>query len=133
MLFHHVGVHVSDFDRSRPLYDAVFAVLGYPNYDVPGHEATAWGTTDCSFRIVQPPGGQISASSSHVCFGAPSEDAVREFYRVGQEFGATGIAAPESYVEFGQRHFTAMLSDHDGNQIEAVFVDPAPLETGGEG
>ena len=55
MLFHHVGVHVADFDRSRPIYDAVFAVLGYRNYDVPGHTATAWGSEDCSFRIVHEP------------------------------------------------------------------------------
>ena len=123
MLFHHVGVHVTDLAESRRLYAALFGVLGYPNYDVPGHPATAWGTENCSFRIVQPPLERISASSSHVCFTAPSEDAVREFYRLGQELGATGIAPPESYEEFGHRHYTALLMDPDGNQIEAVCVD----------
>ena len=46
MLFHHVGVHVADLAASQPLYDALFQVLGYPNYDVPGHAATAWGTEE---------------------------------------------------------------------------------------
>lgn len=109
------------------MYDAVFKVLGYKNYDVPGHTATAWGSINCSFRIVQPPLEKISASTSHVCFGAPSAEAVRQFYEVGQQFGGTGVAPPETYVEFGQRHLTAMLRDRDGNHVEAVYVDPEPV------
>ena len=124
MMFHHVGVHVSNLHESRPLYAALFQELGYENYDVPGYPAAAWGSINCSFRIVQPPSGEISASSSHICFVAPSEAAVREYYRIGQELGARGVAPPESYVEFGQRHLTAMLADRDGNLIEAVYVDP---------
>jgi len=127
MLFHHVGVHVSDFEKSRPMYDAIFEILGYENFDVPGFIATAWGTTSCSFRIVQPPLATISVSSSHVCFGAPSEEAVKQYYEVGQKHGGKGVAAPESYVEFGHRHLTAMLSDLDGNLVEAVYVDPIPV------
>lgn len=131
MLFHHVGVHVTDFERSRPMYHAIFAVLGYANYEVPDHIATAWGSEDCSFRIVQPPETKVSASSSHICFAAPSEAAVSEFYRVGQEAGGTGVADPESYEEFGRRHLTAMLRDFDGNLIEAVYVDPTPASQRG--
>ena len=127
MLFHHVGVHVSDFEKSRPMYDAIFEILGYENFDVPGFIATAWGTTSCSFRIVQPPLAKISVSTSHVCFGAPSEEAVKQYYEVGQKYGGKGVTAPESYVEFGRRHLTAMLSDLDGNHVEAVYVDPIPV------
>jgi len=127
MLFHHVVVHVSDFEKSRPMYDAIFEILGYENFDVPGFIATAWGTTSCSFRIVQPPLATISVSTSHVCFGAPSEEAVKQYYEVGQKYGGKGVTAPESYVEFGHRHLTAMLSDLGGNHVEAVYVDPIPV------
>jgi len=128
MLFHHVGVHVSDLEKSRPMYDAIFRVLGYGYFEVPGFTAAAWGTNDCSFRIVQPPLAKISASTSHVCFAAPSEQAVKQYYEVGQEYGGKGVAAPEYYVEFGHRHLTAMLGDLDGNLVEAVYVDPAPIK-----
>jgi predicted lactoylglutathione lyase len=128
MLFHHVGVHVSDLAKSRPMYDAIFETLGYENYDVPGYVAAAWGTPTCSFRVVQPPLDSISASTSHICFGAPSEEAVKAFYEAGQKFGGKGVAAPEAYVEFGHRHLTAMLCDLDGNHVEAVYVDPAIVE-----
>ena len=131
MLFHHVGVHVSDLEKSRPMYDAIFSVLGYEYFEVPGFTAAAWGTTDCSFRIVQPPLATISASTSHVCFAAPSQEAVKQYYEVGQEYGGKGVAAPEYYVEFGHRHLTAMLCDLDGNLVEAVYVDPTPIEQAG--
>ena len=130
MLFHHVGVHVADLARSRPMYEALFEVLGYEKYEVPGHAAVAWGTPTCSFRIVQPPAGPVSASSSHICFAAPSAEAVGEFYETGQKYGATGVAAPAAYVEFGHRHLTAMLCDFDGNHVEAVYVDPDPAPRG---
>ena len=128
MMFHHVGVHVSDLEKSRPMYDAIFKVLGYEHFDVPDFIAAAWGSTDCSFRIVQPSLATISASTSHVCFAAESEEAVKQYYEVGQKYGGKGVGAPESYVEFGHRHLTAMLCDRDGNLVEAVYVDPTPVK-----
>ncbi|QLC26401.1 hypothetical protein HFP57_16095 [Parasphingopyxis algicola] len=123
MKFHHVGVHVSDFDKSKPLYDAIMNALDFEDYDVPGHICHAWGTVTNSFRIVQPPSGEISASSSHICFEAPDEEAVKKFYETGVKLGAKGLSAPNEYVDWGMRHLTTMLEDYDGNHIEAVYVD----------
>ena len=127
MKFHHVGVHVRDFEKSKPLYDAIMATLGFEGYDVPGHTAYAWGKVDNSFRIVQPPNGEVTSSSSHICFEAPTEAAVTAFFEAGKKLGAEGLSAPNEYVDWGMRHLTTMLRDFDGNAIEAVYVDrPIP-------
>ena len=123
MVFHHVGVDVSDFDKSRKLYDALTDVLGIESYELPGHIAKAYGMKTCSFRIVQDDNRELSASSSHICLRAPDEKAVEAFYKVGTELGATGLSSPIPYSEFGWRHYTAMIQDYDGNNIEAVCVD----------
>jgi catechol 2,3-dioxygenase-like lactoylglutathione lyase family enzyme len=123
MLFHHVGVHVADIARSRKLYDALLQVLQVESYELPGHKAVAYGTTSCSFRVVQPPGGDVTISSSHICLTAPSEAAVRKFYDVGTSLGAKGIAPNSTYVDWGFRHVSSMIADYDGNRIETVFVD----------
>ncbi len=123
MVFHHVGVHVSNFEKSRQLYDALLDTLSIESYDLPGHIAKAWGTAACSFRIVQPPTGDISVSSSHICLTAPDEKAVKQFYETGTALGAEGAQAPNEYEDFGFRHLTAMIKDYDGNAIEAVYVN----------
>ena len=123
MKFHHVGVAVSEFDKSKPLYDAILDTLDFTGYDLPGHIAYAWGTVDNSFRIFQPSGGNVSVSTGHICFEAPTEAAVAAFYGVGMTMGAKGQTAPTEYVDWGMRHVTAMLEDFDGNLVEAVFVD----------
>lgn len=128
MRFHHVGVHVSDFEKSEPMYQAMMGTLGFENYDVPEHIATAWGTTTCSFRIVQPPIDKISASTSHICFDAPDEASVDKFYEVATKLGAKGLSERGEYVDWGHRHVSSMIQDFDGNCLEAVYVDPAEVK-----
>jgi catechol 2,3-dioxygenase-like lactoylglutathione lyase family enzyme len=123
MVFHHVGVDVSNFEKSEKLYDALTSELRIESYDLPGHIAKAYGTKTCSFRIVQDDSRELSASSSHICLTADSDKAVEEFYNSGTDLGAAGVYPPSAYQEFGWRHYTAMIKDYDGNNIEAVFVD----------
>lgn len=123
MVFHHVGVDVSDFSKSHKLYDALLSLLDIESYEIPGHVAKAYGTSTCSFRIVEDNSRELSVSSSHICLTAPNEDAVRKFYETGIEMGAEGVFPPSEYEDFGWRHLTAMIKDYDGNAIEAVFVD----------
>lgn len=123
MVFHHVGVDVSDFDKSHKLYDAVLSLLEIESYELPGHIAKAYGTATCSFRIVQDNTREISASSSHICLAAPNEQAVKNFFETGTKMGADAVIPPSEYEDGGVRHLTAMIKDYDGNAIEAVYVD----------
>ncbi len=123
MIFHHVGVDVSDFSKSEKLYDSLLSKLEIESYEIPGHIAKAYGTETCSFRIVQDDSRELSASSSHICLAAPSEQAVKDFYEAGTTLGAEGVFSPSEYEDWGWRHLTAMIKDYDGNAIEAVYVD----------
>lgn len=123
MVFHHVGVDVSNFEKSQKLYDALTEALSIESYDLPGHIAKAYGSKTCSFRIVQDDSRELSASSSHICLTADSDKAVEVFYKSGTGLGAAGLYPPSAYQEFGWRHNTAMIKDYDGNCIEAVYVD----------
>lgn len=123
VVFHHVGVDVSDFSKSHKLYDSLLSILEIESYELPGHIAKAYGTETCSFRIVQDDSRELSASSSHICLTAPNEQAVRDFYETGTAMGAEGVFPPSEYEDWGWRHLTAMIKDYDGNAIEAVYVD----------
>ncbi len=123
MVFHHVGVDVSDFNKSQKLYDALLSILDIESYELPGHIAKAYGTATCSFRIVQDDSRELSVSSSHICLTAPNEQSVRDFYNTGIDMGAAGVFSPSEYEDWGFRHLTAMIKDYDGNAIEAVYVD----------
>lgn len=128
MIFHHVGVDVSDFTKSEKLYDSLLSILEIESYGLPGHIAKAYGTTTCSFRIVQDDSRELSVSSSHICLAAPSEQAVKDFYESGTALGAEGVISPSEYHDWGFRHLTAMIKDYDGNAIEAVYVDKGQTE-----
>lgn len=128
MVFHHVGVDVSDFNKSHKLYDALLSHLEIESYELPGHIAKAYGTATCSFRIVQDDSREVSVSSSHICLTAPNEQAVKDFFETGTAMGADGVFPPSEYEDGGVRHLTAMIKDYDGNAIEAVYVDKSRQE-----
>jgi len=122
-VFHHVGVDVSDFEKSRKLYDALLGALNIESYELPGHIAKAYGTATCSFRIVKDDKRKLSVSSSHICLVAPNRKAIEEFYNIGTSLGAQGLSGPSEYTDWGFVHYTTMIKDYDGNAIEAVYVD----------
>ena len=130
MLFHHVGVHVSDFKKSVKLYDALMTALAIESIEIPKFIAEKHGTstlkffgeTDSSFRVVQPPSGNVVASSSHLCFTAPNEKAVDDFYQAATSLGAEGQYEPIRSEHDTHYHYGTAIKDYDGNYIEVVYV-----------
>jgi hypothetical protein len=59
-----------------------------------------------------------AASPVHLCFRAPSQEAVDRFHRAGLAQGATCNGAPGvRRVPF----YCAFLIDYDGNNVEAGY------------
>ena len=121
-LLDHLQLVVSDVERSKRFYKAVFDALGVPI----GGEGPDHFWADELFVCSQ----QSSAAAgkltgrAHFAFQAASQDVVNAFYRAGLEAGGTDNGAP------GQRpyhpgYFAAFLLDPDGNNVEAVFHGPA--------
>lgn len=126
-MIHHLGIVVTDFVRSKALYDACLAPLGI--------RRTA---TDMDWAIYAPDNGfpflwlgsevptywsvekQPGAAPMHLAFCAPDRAAVEAFYRAAMEAGAEDHGPPgirASYANF----YSAYILDFDGNNIEATL------------
>lgn len=125
----HIGIVVADLRRSAAFYGRVLAPLGLrilekhrrgPN---DGWVVMSTGAPQAPFFVVAAgrpsfwrPEARPSASPLHLCFTAPSKDAVDRFHARGlllgaKDNGAPGVRRPPFYCAF--------LIDFDGNNLEA--------------
>jgi predicted lactoylglutathione lyase len=73
-------------------------------------------------------GRDTIAHGVHLAFSASSADQVRAFHAAGLEHGGQDIGAPGPRPEYSDRYYGAFLLDPDGNNVEAVYHAPVPLE-----
>jgi catechol 2,3-dioxygenase-like lactoylglutathione lyase family enzyme len=141
-MFDHLGIFVSDFEKSVALYEACFGPLGIKIYQrQPEFGAVIFsGEADFPFLWVgtAPEDGDYHGTKlrrgehrpMHIAVKAPSKEAVREFYRLGIKNGAECNGEPE---DCGGNYFAAYLLDPDGNNIEAGIRTEAAQDSGGNG
>lgn len=134
-MFDHIGVVVSDRDRSWPFYERLLATLGiramenYPRPNGEGWMVMSTGAPQSPFFVVAAgrPSFWTDTSTAgqspiHVCFTAPSKEAVDRFHALGLELGAKDNGAPGIRR---QPFYDAFLIDFDGNNIEAgLYLKP---------
>ncbi|HEY0010398.1 MAG TPA: VOC family protein [Candidatus Paceibacterota bacterium] len=119
----HTSVAVKDFPKSKELYIKALAPLGY----VLGMELAEYGVAgfthegQVDFWI----GKKDSAGNGHVAFTAASQEEVQAFHKAALEAGATDNGAPGYRKEYSPGYYAAFVHDLDGNNIEAVWMDPA--------
>ena len=114
-MFDHVTIRVSDRSASERFYDTVLAPVGIAKTHS-GDEFAEWN----DFSLAAASGDHPVTRRLHVAFGAPSRDAVDEFWRVGTEAGYTSDGAPGLRPEYSEDYYGAFLLDPDGNSAEAV-------------
>jgi catechol 2,3-dioxygenase-like lactoylglutathione lyase family enzyme len=117
----HVGLKVSDFEKSKRFFAAALEPLGY--IVVMEFEKVAGlgigGKPD--FWIRQ--GTPISAGV-HVCFLTPHRKTVDAFHAAGLRAGGKDNGAPGVRPDYHPAYYGAFILDPDGNNIEAVCHDP---------
>lgn len=134
-MFDHLGVVVSDRDRSWAFYERLLATLGiramekYPRPNGEGWMVMSTGAPQSPFFVVAAgrpsfwtETSKAGLSPVHFCFTAPSKEAVDRFHALGLELGAKDNGAPGVRRE---PFYDAFLIDHDGNNIEAGVYLPA--------
>ena len=125
----HVGIVVADLKRSARLYGHMLAPLGLRILEKhrrgtnDGWIVMSTGIQQSPFFVIAAgrpsfwgPEARASATPLHLCFSAPSRNAVDRFYAAGLSLGAKDNGAP------GIRRrpfYCAFLIDFDGNNIEA--------------
>lgn len=120
----HASAAVTDFEKSKALYAAMLAPLGYKlNMDLPDYGAAGFGTSSerSDFWI-----GKVEKTGGvHVAFTADSTDMVDAFYKAGIEAGGKDNGAPGYRTDYAPNYYAAFIHDFDGNNMEAVFRDPS--------
>jgi len=126
----HIGIPVSDSDRSWAFYTRVLAPLGIGVSLIIGPGDTESGGTAIGFGTADHPGffwfgdNEAVGEGIHVAFDAATRAAVREFHQAGLEAGGTDNGPPGLRPHYGANYYAAFVFDPDGHNIEAVCLAP---------
>src|SRR5215208_2142428 len=117
----HIGVPVSDFERSKRFYAEALSLLGYELIMEPSVSAAGfgrWGKPD--FWISQGEPGQ----AFHIAFAADERATVDAFHEAAMAAGGRDNGGPGLRPEYHASYYGAFIFDPDGNNIEAVCRGP---------
>jgi len=123
----HIGINVTDFERSKAFYEQALAPLdialamewgpsagfgrgGKPELWI-GAQQTSFQTAS-QIRVITP---------VHVCLRASSRAEVDAFHRAAIAAGGKDFGAPGLRPEYHPGYYGAFVLDPDGHNIEAVF------------
>jgi catechol 2,3-dioxygenase-like lactoylglutathione lyase family enzyme len=123
----HIGIEVTDFDRSKAFYEAALAPLGIavamePAPGSAGFGSEVGGVTKPYFWVHTR--GRPPVAGAHVAFAAPDRDAVDAFHAAALRAGGTDNGAPGPRPNYHPSYYGAFVLDPDGNNVEAVCHRP---------
>jgi len=120
----HLGLDVTDFERSRAFYERALAPLGITLLMQPVPEVAGFGHDQKPYFWIgrRDRGPQTGV---HVAFTAPSREVVDAFHAAALEAGATDNGGPGKREIYHPHYYGAFVLDPDGNNVEAVCHDPA--------
>lgn len=121
----HVGVAVSDIERSRRFYDQALAPLGIslmaeigPELTDAGGTALGYGGGDSPFFWIG--GNERVGEGTHIAFTARTRAEVAAFHAAALAAGGTDHGAPGLRPHYHANYYAAFVLDPDGINIEAV-------------
>ena len=122
-MIEHVSVPVSKVRKSKAFYTKALRPLGYEPWMayadavgfVEGGHARLWI------------GKQETVVPMHLAFLAQSRKAVHDFHAAALKAGGKDNGKP-GYRDYSSDYYAAFVYDPDGNNIEAVWYDPARKE-----
>lgn len=117
----HTTLHVSDYRKSKSFYTQALAPLGYRNNMEYGEAAGFNDGKNTDFWISR----EATVVPVHLAFQTDSRSKVEAFHVAALAAGARDNGAP-GYRDYSPSYFAAFVLDPDGNNIEAVWYDPAP-------
>lgn len=118
----HLGLDVSDVDRSRRFYEAALAPLGIAvvaeSRNEAGGRVVMFGEGGVPGFVIaedRPPG-----VGAHVAFRASTRAQVDAFHAAALKAGGTDNGAPGPRPGYGPDYYAAFVIDPDGMNVEAV-------------
>jgi catechol 2,3-dioxygenase-like lactoylglutathione lyase family enzyme len=132
----HVSLGVTNLALSRRFYDAALKPLGLVRIVDFGNErgsdyGAAPGSLGVEFTITRETAVAAPCAGSHLCFRAPSREAVHAFHAAALAAGGRDDGAPGPR-RYHAHYYAAFVRDPDGHRIEAVCHAPTMPETDSE-
>jgi len=119
----HIVVNVRDLARSKALYAAALAPLGYRVVkEFPGAVGLGSGAMADIWLWRRDP----VATGVHTALLCGTRSMVEAFYAAAIKAGAKDNGAPGPRLEYHPEYYGAFVLDPDGNNIEAVCHEKAP-------
>lgn len=121
----HMGIAVSDIERSRKFYEAALGALGMSvNMEV-GPDQTQSGGTALGFgardeKIFWIADQERPGEGTHVAFRVERREQVDAFHAAGVKAGGRDNGAPGLRPHYGPNYYASFVLDPDGANIEAV-------------
>ena len=121
----HMGIAVSDIERSRKFYEAALGALGMSvNMEV-GSDQIESGGTALGFgagdeKIFWIADQERPGEGTHVAFRVERREQVDAFHAAGVKAGGRDNGAPGLRPHYGPNYYAAFVLDPDGANIEAV-------------
>jgi catechol 2,3-dioxygenase-like lactoylglutathione lyase family enzyme len=119
----HVGLDVSDYERSKAFYAEALAPLGLKLLMEPVPGIGGFGNGQMPFFWIAS-GRRAPQSGVHVAFAADDCATVDSFHAAALEAGATDNGAPGVRAIYHPTYYGAYVLDPDGNNVEAVCHRP---------
>lgn len=120
----HVGLTITEFERSRAFYTAALGTLGIglvTEFAHDGQHLAGYGRERPDFWIAD---SQQVRSKTHVAFLARSRAEVNAFYTVALSMGGRDNGPPGLRPQYHPNYYGAFVFDPDGNNVEAVCHEP---------
>ncbi len=117
-MFDHIGITVSDLERSRAFYADALEPLGIREL-MQFEDSVAFGRDRPRFWLSL---GERTASTTptHVAFIASTRLDVEAFHRAALAAGGADNGAPGLRPHYHANYYGAFVLDPDGNNVEAV-------------
>jgi catechol 2,3-dioxygenase-like lactoylglutathione lyase family enzyme len=123
----HIGIQVSDLQRSVDFYTRALAPLGY-TLVMTWQQFAGFGVAGKpDFWVDARKGPTDSPSESktvHVAFRAKGRAEVRAFYDAAIAAGAKDNGPPGTREHYHADYYGAFVHDPDGHNVEAVCHEP---------
>jgi catechol 2,3-dioxygenase-like lactoylglutathione lyase family enzyme len=115
----HVGLNISDYDRSRDFYERALAPLGFSLLMEPAPGTGGFGRDGKPWFWITDK-RRPTSENLHIAFAAPDRATVDTFHGAALEAGGTDNGGPGVREIYHPTYYGAFVLDPDGNNIEAV-------------
>ena len=121
----HIGIAVSNIDRSRAFYDQALGPIGITLLWVIGPEQTESGGTALGYGSEGRPyfwigDNERTGEGTHVAFSVRTRGEVDAFYAAALAAGGRDNGAPGLRPHYHTNYYGAFVHDPDGINVEAV-------------